>query len=89
MEVLARVHKKGFCHNDLKSNNVVLDNKDGVYNPVVIDFGKSIPRSWCQGAKNTLSEKKEAICKGHPHIAPKNVGGVKGESIANDIFSLA
>ena len=31
-EALARVHEKGFLHNDLKSKNVVLDNKDGVYN---------------------------------------------------------
>ena len=39
---LEHVHSKGFLHNDIKSNNVVLDQTGPEqYNPVLIDFGKS------------------------------------------------
>ena len=30
-ESLAHIHEKGFLQNDLKSNNVVIDNRDGVH----------------------------------------------------------
>lgn len=50
-EALACVHKVGFLHNDLKPDNVVLDNKIGIYNPMVIDFGKSVPLSGAIGPK--------------------------------------
>ena len=88
-EALARVHEKGFLHNDLKSNNVVLDNKDGIYNLVVIDFGKSVPTSGARGPKLLSAERKKQYARDFPHIAPEIVGGVKGQSIASDIFSLA
>jgi len=38
-ETLLFVHNKGYLHNDLKGNNVVLDRAN--HNPVLIDFGKS------------------------------------------------
>lgn len=39
---LEHVHWKGFLHNDIKSNNVVLDQTvSEQYAPVLIDFGKS------------------------------------------------
>ena len=42
-EALEHIHKCGFAHNDLKANNVVLENReDGRPHPVIIDFGKSI-----------------------------------------------
>ena len=64
-EALACVHEKGFFHNDLKAN-VVLENNGGVYNPVVIDLGKSIPINDARGPKVLSEEKKEAICEGFP-----------------------
>ena len=84
-EALSRVHEKGFLHNDLKSNNVVLDNKNGVFNPVVIDFGKSVPMSGARGPKFLSAERQKQYAKDFPHI----VGGLEGQSIASDIFSLA
>ena len=50
--VLASIHEKGFLHNDLTSNNVVIDNRDGVYNTVVIDFGESVLISGARGPKS-------------------------------------
>ena len=86
---LARIHEKGFLHNDLKSNNVVLDDRDGVYNPVIIDFGKSVPISGARGPKTLSAERQTQYAREFPHIAPEIVGGVKGQSTASDVFSLA
>jgi serine/threonine protein kinase len=36
-----RVHEMGFLHNDLKSNNIVMEKREQTYNPVIIDFGKA------------------------------------------------
>ena len=88
-EALARIHVKGFLHNDLKSNNVVLDNKDGIYNPVVIDLGKSVPISDARGPKSLSVERQRQYAREFPHIAPEIVGGVKGQSTVSDVYSLA
>ena len=55
--VLASIHEKGFLHNDLTLNNIV-DNRDGVYNPVVIDFGESVPISGARGPKSLSVERQ-------------------------------
>lgn len=70
---MLHVHKVGFLHNDIKMNNVVLDKieeKDVEYNPVLIDFGKSLPMSGLRGPK-TLSKDRQRKCMVEfPHIAP-------------------
>ena len=38
---LEYIHGKGFLHNDLKSNNVLLELRQHEYYPIIIDFGKS------------------------------------------------
>ena len=86
---LAHIHKKGFLHNDLKSNNVILDNRDGVYNPVVIDFGKSVPVSSVRGPKSLSADLQRQYAKEFPHILPEIVGGVKRQHTACDVFCLA
>lgn len=89
-EALLHVHKTGFIHNDIKGNNVVLDNRDGIkYNPILIDFGKSLPVTGLKGPKNLLAEQQKRYKKEYPHIAPEIVAGKRGQSIASDIFSLA
>ena len=55
---IARTHEKGFLHNDLKSYNFILDNRDGVYNLVVVDFTKSVPISGARGPKALSAERQ-------------------------------
>ena len=39
---LNHVHSRGFLHNDIKANNVVIERKpeSDKYTPILIDFGK-------------------------------------------------
>ena len=66
-EILMFIHERGFLHNDLKSNNVVIDGSEN--KPVIIDFGKS-----CKIVKARLRKPKVNIEKSmnkFPHIAPE------------------
>lgn len=43
------MHDFGFLHNDIKANNLLLEIVDGDFNPVIIDFGKSLPMGSAKG----------------------------------------
>ena len=69
-EILIFIHERGFLHNDLKSNNVVIDGSET--KPVIIDFGES-----CKIVKARLRKPKvniEKSMKKFPHIAPEILG---------------
>ena len=89
-EALLHVHNAGFVHNDIKGNNVVLDNRnERKYNPILIDFGKSLPVTGLKGPKVLSAEQQTRYKKEYPHTAPELVAGKRGQSIASDIFSFA
>ena len=83
---LRQIHPRGISHNDLKSNNVVLEKQKDYYNPVIIDFGKS----WFIGdSKQVMSlsaSGQTAYWKRCRHITPKIVYGRGTQSVASDIF---
>ena len=62
--------------------------RDGVYNPVAIDFGKSVPINGARGPKSLSVERQRQYGREFPHIAPEIVGLVKGQITASDVFSL-
>lgn len=41
INTLEYIHNKGYVHNDLNANNVILDWRDDEFRPILIDFGKS------------------------------------------------
>ncbi|XP_067019463.1 probable LIM domain-containing serine/threonine-protein kinase DDB_G0287001 [Acropora muricata] len=80
---LEHVHSKGFLHNDIKSNNVVLDQTGPEqYNPVLIDFGKSTRTS----AATTITV-NERSTDGKSYLAPE-VLKYREYSPASDIYSM-
>ena len=82
-EVLMFMHKKGYLHNDLKGNNVVLDGAS--HKATLIDFGKSK-----QITKAKLMKPKVNIAdaaKRYPHIAPEIHRGGR-QTIASDVYSF-
>ena len=75
---LQYIHGKGFIHNDLKSNNVLLKREQDSFHPIIIDFGKSSRIEEAKGYKRS---------SGADYLAPEVRRGEK-ESLASDIFSL-
>lgn len=79
---LGYVHQRGYLHNDLKENNVVLHITKEHWTPVIIDFGKSRKIT----ASEPRSKQKEAQ---HYHwIAPEVLDGTSAQTIRSDVFSL-
>lgn len=73
-DALNHVHKKGFLHCDLKSNNVIVFKKEGF----LIDFGKASPMTSPTAKKYKFS---------YSHIAPEVLKGSPC-SIQSDVYSL-
>lgn len=84
-DALEHIHNCGFVHNDLKSNNVVLEKR--VDHPVRIDFDNSVAFS---KAKNPVP--KPSHLRDHyknSYIAPELVNGRGKPSVETDVYSLA
>ena len=90
---LGAIHSKGYLHNDLKSNNIVLNNCMPYSNytphvwPIIIDFGKARPIDSPQKYKLSRVEQEQHL-KAYPHLAPDLVHGTNSQSILTDVYSL-
>lgn len=81
---LQHVHSKGFLHNDIKANNVVLECNSSAdkYTPVLIDFGKSTKKG-----TGSYRRKGTADGRGRSYLAPEVLE--KGNhSEASDVYSI-
>ena len=75
------IHTKGYLHNDLKTNNVLLEIRNDGFRPIIIDFGKSRPiTKSVQSGQHRLSSAD--------YIAPEVRNGLK-ETTASDVYSLS
>ena len=87
-DALDHVHRCGYAHSDVKSNNVVLEKReDERLHPVIIDFGKSV---LLIKAKNPPA--KPMHVRGQykdGYIAPELVDGTGKPSTKSDIYALA
>ncbi|KXJ08783.1 putative serine/threonine-protein kinase [Exaiptasia diaphana] len=87
-EALKHIHTMGFLHNDLKSNNVVLEVRgDRQYNAVIIDFGKARRRGSPKPLKKLTSSQIKCYRKKYPHIAPEIPQG-KGLQRADQYWDI-
>ena len=87
-DALEHIHRCGYVHNDLKSNNVVLEKReDERLHPVIIDFGKSVA---VNKAKSPVTKPKHAKeLYRNSYVAPELVDGTGKPSVASDAFVLA
>ena len=81
------IHGRGYLHNDVKLDNIVLGTtRTGELKPYIIDFGKA--RRIDGGKMYTLSEiERQQFKLEHTHIAPDLRDGLVPQSIATDIYS--
>ena len=81
------IHGRGYLHNDVKLDNIVLGaTRTGELKPYIIDFGKA--RQIDCGKMYTLSDSERQQFKvEHNHIAPDLRDGLVPQSVATDIYS--
>lgn len=87
---LKHVHSRGFLHNDIKANNVVLETKLNApekYTPVLIDFGKSTK---ARASSSVALGSRKRIAPEHTksYLAPE-VTKDRLYSVASDLYSFA
>lgn len=88
IEALSHVHSKDILHNDLKSNNIVLEKRGKDWNPVIIDFGKARFISNPKALMSLSASAQEQYRRSYPHIAPEIVRGESRQSVQSDVFSI-
>ena len=88
IKALSHVHSKHILHNDLKSNNVVLEKHGKDFNPVIIDFGKACFISIPKARMSLSASAQEEYWHSYHHIAPEIVHGEAQQSVQSDVFSV-
>lgn len=87
-DALKHIHQCGYIHNDLKSNNVVLETSESILRPrpVIIDFGKSV-----LAVKAKKPNAKPVCMRGNyknSYIAPELINGTCKPSVKTDIYAF-
>ena len=90
---LEHIHDKGYLHNDLKADNIVLSdclpanvNNLSIW-PIIIDFGKARPIDSPKKYKMPEKEQEKHL-KTYTHLAPELVQGIYSQSVSTDVYSL-
>ena len=87
MSGLNYLHDKSILHNDIKEDNILLDDVGEEMKAIIIDFGKAClevnGKSYCLSA----SDKQKYRSK-HPQISPDVVDGVRHQDKLSDIYSF-
>ena len=82
-EALQHIHSRGYLHNDLKANNVVLEMRYGSrYNPVIIDFEKST-RINAENQRNVCLRQTRECTDKH------TLTSLRKSLTASDVYSFA
>ncbi|XP_076029239.1 sperm motility kinase X-like [Oratosquilla oratoria] len=80
-ESVRLIHHRGWSHNDIKQDNIVVERNCDIWDATLIDFGSAVRIGKAVYSKNRT---------GHitfPHIAPELFKG-RGTSSASDVYSI-
>lgn len=87
ISAINHLHAKQILHNDIKHDNVVVDEHRSNVRSVLVDFGKACYE--LKGKKYNLTESEKAMFKSkHPQIAPDLRDGHCKQTKATDIYSF-
>lgn len=87
--VSALVYLKTKCiiHNDIKSDNILIENLSHDFRAILVDFNKACYLGEAR-LYNLTSEERLRYAKDHPQIAPEVRDGYKKQSFMSDIYSI-
>lgn len=87
VSAVSYLHSKQILHNDIKSDNIVIEKLPTKCRAVLIDLGKAC---FCKDAATySLSpQQKIKYAKYHPHIAPEVCNGTTSQTCASDMFAF-
>ena len=88
IESVNAIRLSGSIHNDLKPNNIMVEERGIHYNAVVIDLGKACPLHNGKFYKLSNKVEKQKYLERYPHLAPELVAGDSPQSESTDIYSL-
>ena len=75
IESVNAIRLSGSIHNDLKPNNIMVEERGIHYNAVVIDLGKACPLHNGKFYKLSNKVEKQKYLERYPHLAPELVAG--------------
>ena len=85
---LSYIHNNGYLHNDIKGNNIILDDtRSGDVQAYLIDFGKACHQTKCKKYYLSAEERMQYSMK-HPHIAPDLRDGLIMQCVQTDVFGI-
>lgn len=86
-QAVAYLHRHFYLHCDIKGDNIVFNEMNGQFFPIIIDFGKM--RKISESKKYKLSSKQKYKYRTyHKHIAPEVVWGTHPPSPASDVYAF-
>ncbi|XP_071479691.1 uncharacterized protein [Diadema antillarum] len=87
---IAALHEKGLLHNDLKSNNILLQECGDRWRAFIIDFGHGSTIVMPLRLPAFSLREEEEYCQGllYQHLAPEIARNQQATSIHSDVYSL-
>ena len=85
---ISYVHAQGFIHNDIKTNNVIVEKHDHNYSAVLIDFGKATSADNGKINPEFTKEEKEKYERKYPYLAPELKSGQGRQTVYTDVYSF-
>lgn len=85
IRAVASLHARRITHLDIKPGNIMLDNSDGVLNPVLIDFGQS--KHYADDGSVTYTVSAAGFSDGYAPL--EQYAGLSGFSPTADVYALA
>ena len=87
VSALKYIHTNNILHNDIKSDNIMIDNRSSIPQSILIDFGKGCFISDGNVYKLSLPEQRRYTIE-HPQVAPDLRNGHCRQSQYTDVYSL-
>ncbi|XP_028393198.1 probable CTD kinase subunit alpha homolog [Dendronephthya gigantea] len=82
------IHEKNIIHNDIKTNNVVIEKHGKCFTAVLIDFGKATAANNGKSYPEFGEKEREKYERKYPYLAPELKSGGGKQTVRTDVYSF-